>query len=131
MSYAPSILLCKLVKGSICFLRFVKGPLSLERSRTLLTLLYELLTFVWFFNLVSWAFWPFCFLKVSSRKHFKNCYILVLEATRNGEANERLVNSATSLRGNRIPKGRIVERRRKQVGFPSKEGKELEELPWL
>lgn len=56
---------------------------------------------------------------------------LFLAAARNGEANERLVNSTVNLRGNRIPRDRMVERRRKQTEFPSKERKELEELPWL
>ena len=56
---------------------------------------------------------------------------LFLVASRNWDANEKLVNSATNLKGNRIPKERIIERRRKQTEFPFKERKELEELPWL
>lgn len=49
------------------------------------------------------------------------------------EANERQLNSAVSLRGNRIPKARIAKRRRKQADFLCipKEGKEDKESPWL
>lgn len=56
---------------------------------------------------------------------------LFLVASRNWDAAEKLVNSATNLKGNRIPKDRIIERRRKQTEFSFKERKEREELPWL
>lgn len=40
-----------------------------------------------------------------------------MEAARSGEANERLVHSAVSLWGDRIPKDRTAERKRKQAAF--------------